>query len=110
MNKYLSNMKKWLCCVLALLLVFVLGSALAGGQTTTVLVYMCGTDLQDAGCDDLIEMVEAENGDDVSIVVLAGGAKEWSLDLLQGNTRNLLDFQADDTEDWGAAPWAAPKA
>ena len=96
-------MKKTVCCCLALLIIFAVGCALAAGQTTTLLVYLCGTDLQDAGCEDLMEMAEAETGEDVNIVVLAGGAKEWSLDFLKGNTRTLIDFASDDTEDWGHA-------
>ena len=76
-------MKKMICSgMIMLLMILALGCALAAGETTTLLVYMCGTDLQDAGCDDLIEMANAEADDIVNIVVLAGGAKEWSLELL----------------------------
>ncbi len=103
-------MRKQICFVLALLAAFVLGCAAAAAETTTLLVYMCGTDLQDAGCEDLAEMAEAETGDGINIVVLAGGAKEWSLDFLEGNTRTLLDFSADETEDWGYASMGDPES
>lgn len=103
-------MKKLICCGLILLLTAVLGCAFAAGKTTTLLVYMCGTDLQDAGCEDLVEMVNAETGEDVNILVLAGGAKEWSLDFLEGNTRTLLDFTADKTDDWGHVSMGSPES
>ena len=82
-------MKKLICCGLILLLTAVLGCAFAAGETTTLLVYMCGTDLQDAGCEDLAEMAEVEAGDAINVVVLAGGAKQWDLDDLKGNSRLL---------------------
>ena len=104
-------MKK-IICALAVLLVLCLGCALAAAETTTVLVYMCGTDLQEDACQDLIEMANADPSDDMNIVVLAGGAKEWSLDLLKGNTRNLLSFQseADEAEDWGRKSMGSPES
>ena len=51
-------MKKMLCFGLALLLALILGCALAEAETTTLLVYMCGTDLQEDACQDLVEMAE----------------------------------------------------
>ena len=50
-------MKK-IICALAVLLVLCLGCALAAAETTTVLVYMCGTDLQEDACEDLVEIAE----------------------------------------------------
>lgn len=104
-------MKK-IICALALVLALCLGCALAAAETTTVLVYMCGTDLQEDACEDLIEMANADLSDDMNIVVLAGGAKEWSLDLLKGNTRNLVSFQseADEPEDWGRKSMGSPES
>ena len=51
-----------------------------GTSTSTVLVYMIGSDLEtQAGCAtaDLQEMAQAELGDRVNVVVQAGGAKKW---------------------------------
>ena len=105
-------MKKIIGCVLLLLLALALGCAAAQAETTTLLVYMCGTDLQSDACEDLYEMADAENGEDVNIVVLAGGTAEWDLDILEGNTRNLLDFQseADAAEDWGYKSMGSPES
>ena len=47
-------MKKTVCFVLVLLLALLLGCAAAGEETTTVLVYLCGTDLQEDACTDLV--------------------------------------------------------
>ena len=98
-------MKKLLCGMLMALLLCALGCASASGETTTLLVYMCGTDLQDAGCEDLAEMADAEADDAVNVVVLAGGAKEWSYDFLKGNARTLVEIRDGDayTEEWNQA-------
>ncbi|MBR3335187.1 MAG: hypothetical protein IKG23_12930 [Clostridia bacterium] len=104
-------MKK-IICALAAVLALCLGCALAAAETATVLVYMCGTDLQEDACEDLIEMASADPPEDMNIVVLAGGAKEWSLDLLKGNTRNLLSFQseADEPDNWGRKSMGSPES
>ncbi len=104
-------MKK-IICMLAVMLALCLGCALAAAETTTLLVYMCGTDLQEDACEDLIEMASADPPEDMNIVVLAGGAKEWSLDLLKGNTRNLLSFQseADEPDNWGRKSMGSPES
>lgn len=97
-------MKKILIGIL-LILALVIGTA-AAEETTTLLVYMCGTDLQDAACEDLVEMAEVEAGDAINLVVLAGGAKSWDLEDLQGNSRTLAvirDGYFESLEDWGKA-------
>ena len=95
-------MKKMLTVGLLLLLMLGIGMAAASAETT-LMVYMCGTDLQDAACDDIIEMAEAY-ANDVNILVLAGGANEWDLDGLEGRTRNfavIRDGEFEELEDWG---------
>ena len=65
---------------------------------------MCGADLQSAACEDIYEMGIAEVGDNVNIVILAGGAEEWDFDEIQGNTRNLITLRDGNSEsitDWG---------
>ena len=97
-------MKKAVCVILILLLTLILNLALAGKGTTTLLVYMCGTDLQDAGCEDIVEMAEVEAGDAINVVVLAGGAKEWDLEDLKGGSRTLAvirDGYFEQLDDWG---------
>ena len=97
-------MKKIVCFGMILLLALALGCAAAAEETTTLLVYMCGTDLQEDACIDLVEMAEVEAGDAINTVVLAGGAQEWALDDLQGNSRTLAVIRNgyfEELEDWG---------
>lgn len=47
----------------------------------TIGVYMCGTDLESGGgaaTNDLIEMLEADIPDDVTLLVMTGGTKTWN--------------------------------
>ena len=99
-------MKKSLCCLWILLLVLLLGCVSASGETTTLLVYMCGADLQDAGCEDIEEMAEVEAGDAINMVVLAGGANEWDFEEFTGGSRTLAvirDGYFESLDDWGKA-------
>ena len=102
-------MKKAIIAGLVLLLLFAAGAAAA--ETTTLLVYMCGTDLQDAGCEDIVEMAEVEAGDAINVVVLAGGANQWDLEDLKGGSRTLAvirDGYFEDLQDWGKASMGSP--
>ena len=104
-------MKKIIGIVLLLALLFALGCVRAEGKTTTLLVYMCGTDLQEDACEDLVEMAEVEAGDAINVVVLAGGAKEWDLEDLKGNSRTLAvirDGYFEELQDWGKASMGSP--
>ena len=96
-------MKRIWIIVLAILSLALIFSAHAA-TSTTLLVYMCGADLQSAACEDIYEMGIAEVGDNVNIVILAGGAEEWDFDEIQGNTRNLITLRDGNFEsitDWG---------
>lgn len=53
----------------------------ASARSATVMVYMCGSDLESgygAASADIEEMLEADLGEDVSVVVETGGASDWS--------------------------------
>ena len=96
-------MKRIWIIVLTILSLALISSAHAE-TSTTLLVYMCGADLQSAACEDIYEMGIAEVGDNVNIVILAGGAEEWDFDEIQGNTRNLITLRDGNSEsitDWG---------
>ena len=96
-------MKRIWIIVLTILSLALISSAHAE-TSTTLLVYMCGADLQSAACEDIYEMGIAEVGDNVNIVILAGGAEEWDFDEIQGNTRNLITLRDGNFEsitDWG---------
>ena len=97
-------MKKIICGTVILLLALLIGCAAASAETTTLLLYMCGTDLQESGCEDMAEIAELEDADDINTIVLAGGAKEWFYEDLAGETRNLAvikDGSFEEITDWG---------
>ena len=99
-------MKKNVCMLFILALLFLAGSACAGSDFT-LLIYMCGSDIQSNACEDIYEMGLAENSANVNIVILAGGASEWDFDDIEGNTRNLITIQDGaftSITDWG---WAS---
>ena len=54
---------------------------LGGGKdVVTIMVYMCGTDLESRGgmaTNDLMEMAAAEISSNVNVIVYTGGCKEW---------------------------------
>ena len=58
-----------------------LGAFLGGGQDEmTIMVYMCGTDLESRSkmaTMDLQEMLGANIGDNVNLIVYTGGCKQW---------------------------------
>ena len=99
-------MKRIMIVFFAVALLLLCGSALADADMT-LLVYMCGTDLQSAACEDIYEMGIAETGENVNIVILAGGAESWDFDEIGGNTRSLIEIRDGNFEsitDWG---WAS---
>ena len=66
-----------LALLLGSLLLLGLPAACADTPTMTVLMYMCGTDLQSDCVNDLYEMCAADIPDNVTVVVQAGGAGQW---------------------------------
>ena len=96
--------------VIALLItvgMLLLGAGAYAEADFTLLVYLCGSDLQENACDDIYEMGMAENSENVNIVVLAGGASEWDFEDIPGDTRSLItirDGYFESITDWG---WAS---
>ncbi|HWQ21829.1 MAG TPA: clostripain-related cysteine peptidase, partial [Clostridia bacterium] len=63
-----------------------------GVDTTTVMVYMCGTDLESESgmaTADLQEMLDAEISDKVNIVVETGGASRWQNNIVSNQTNQI---------------------
>lgn len=51
------------------------------GSEWTICIYMCGTDLESgsgAATNDLIEMIEADIPDDVTVLIMTGGTAVWN--------------------------------
>lgn len=61
----------------------------SAAKTVTVMVYMCGTDLESEGgmaTSDLQEMVSATLSDNVRVIVETGGTSRWQNDLIKSST------------------------
>ena len=105
-------MKKTMIALFVLVLLLLCGSASADAKMT-LLVYMCGADIQSDACDDIYEMAMAETGEDVNIVILAGGADSWDYEEIEGNTRNLIEIREgyfESVTDWGWASMGSEKS
>ncbi|MFI3213367.1 MAG: clostripain-related cysteine peptidase [Eubacteriales bacterium] len=60
-----------------------------GSDIVTVMIYLLGSDLEtDSGCatDDLMEIAEADFGDQVNVVVMTGGTLQWQNDFVDSDT------------------------
>ncbi|NLX92270.1 MAG: hypothetical protein GXZ02_00125, partial [Clostridiales bacterium] len=58
-----------------------------GNDVITIMVYLCGADLEsEYGCatTDLQEMLDADIGDNINLIVQTGGASSWYNDLVSG--------------------------
>lgn len=63
-----------------------------GKDEVTIMVYMCGTDLESRaamGTSDLQEMLEADLGENVNLLVYTGGCSKWKNNVVS-NTKNQI--------------------
>ena len=61
----------------------------AATKTVTVMVYMCGTDLESKSgmaTSDLEEMVNATLGSNINVILETGGASNWQNQIIKSNT------------------------
>lgn len=70
---------------------------LGGGRdTVTIMVYMCGTDLESRsgmGTADLQEMLAARFGKNVRLLVYTGGCKAWKNDAVSSRTNQIWQVE-----------------
>lgn len=90
---------------LLMALALLLPAALAQATTTTVMMYMCGTDLQSYCVQDMYEMASVDLPEDVTIAVQAGGAYEWDDSDLTGEAINRFTIRYDAFNDVETYPW-----
>lgn len=67
-----------------------------GGDSVTVMVYMCGTDLESKygmATNDLIEMTKAKLSDNVNVIVYTGGAKAWKNSIVSAFTNQIYQIK-----------------
>ncbi len=63
-----------------------------GKDEVTIMVYMCGTDLESKygmGTSDLQEMLGADLGDNVNLVVYTGGCKQWKNNVVSSSVNQI---------------------
>ena len=63
-----------------------------GKDEVTIMVYMCGTDLESKygmGTSDLQEMLGADLGDNVNLVVYTGGCKQWKNNVVSSSDNQI---------------------
>ncbi len=63
-----------------------------GNDAITMMVYMCGTDLESQhgmASSDLAEMAAANFGDKINIVVYTGGCKQWKISSISNATNQI---------------------
>ncbi|MDP3448464.1 MAG: clostripain-related cysteine peptidase, partial [Eubacteriales bacterium] len=61
----------------------------ASAQNVTVMIFMCGTDLESKNgmaTSDLEEMVSATLGSNINVIVETGGANTWQNQIVKNNT------------------------
>ncbi|MBE6909490.1 MAG: peptidase C11 [Ruminococcaceae bacterium] len=70
---------------------------LGGGKdTVTIMVYMCGTDLESKygmGTADLNEMASATISDKVNIIVYTGGCKKWKNNVVSSSVNQIYKVE-----------------
>jgi len=63
-----------------------------GRDTITILVYMCGTDLESRSAMasyDLQEMANATISDNINLIVYTGGCKSWHIDWISNSVNQV---------------------
>ncbi len=63
-----------------------------GKDTVTIMVYMCGTDLESKygmATNDIVEMQNASLSDKVNLILFTGGCKKWKNDIVS-NSKNQI--------------------
>lgn len=63
------------------------------GDKVTVMLYMIGTDLESKygmATNDLQEIAKAQYGDNVNVVVMAGGCKSWNNPVMKGQKGDYI--------------------
>ena len=67
-----------------------------GSDKITIMVYMCGTDLESKhsmASSDLNEMAQADLGDKINIIVYTGGCKNWKTQGISNSVNQIYQVQ-----------------
>ena len=86
-----------------------------GRDEVTIMVYMCGTDLESRsgmGTADLQEMLAADIGDDVNLIVYTGGCNSWRNNVVSSSVNQIYQITGGKmrllVEDAGSVPMTDP--
>lgn len=67
-----------------------------GEDTITIMVYMCGADLESRSgmaSKDLQEMINADISDKVNLIVYTGGARQWQNSVVSNSTNQVYQVK-----------------
>ena len=67
-----------------------------GKDVVTIMVYMCGTDLESRSkmaTSDLQEMVSASLSDNVNLIVYTGGCSKWNNNIVSSRTNQIYQIK-----------------
>ncbi len=67
-----------------------------GSDQVTIMVYMCGTDLESKSAMatyDLQEMIASKNGENVNVIVYTGGTKQWNNNVVSNQTNQIYQIK-----------------
>ncbi len=88
----------------------------SGKDTVTVMIYMCGTDLESKygmATKDMQEMLNAEISDKVNIIIETGGCKKWQNNVMSSTKNQIYKVQNDGLlrveEDFGTSAMTNPQ-
>ena len=68
-----------------------------GKDTVTIMVYMCGTDLESGsgmGTADLQEMASATIGSNVNLLVYTGGCRQWRNNVISSSVNQIYKVES----------------
>ena len=67
-----------------------------GRDTVTIMVYMCGTDLESRSSmatSDIVEMTKASLSDKVNVIVYTGGCTKWNNNIISARTNQIYQVK-----------------
>ncbi len=67
-----------------------------GKDEVTIMVYMCGTDLESKygmGTSDLQEMMKADIGNNVNLIILTGGCSQWKNNTISNKVNQIYQIK-----------------
>ena len=67
-----------------------------GSDTTTIMVYMCGTDLESRSgmaSSDIKEMASATTGENINLIVYTGGCSNWKISGISSKVNQIYQIK-----------------